>query len=194
MDSFPEIYFPTREQWRAWLSENHDQSNGLWLLFYKKDSGKPSLNYEETLEEALCFGWIDGIIKNLDSQRFVRKFTPRTNLILWSPSNRQRVERLMESGLMTEIGLSKIGDYSKTGNLIWPENSKEPPPLIPLSSEMIDLLKQNPVAFSNFSNLSASNQKKYVLWIMSAKQQETREKRMREAILLLEKNHKNLLK
>jgi uncharacterized protein YdeI (YjbR/CyaY-like superfamily) len=194
MDSFPELYFETRDKWRAWLSENHDKSKGIWLLFYKKESGKPSLTYEETVEEALCFGWIDGIIKNLDEKRYVRKIMPRTNPFKWSATNRKRVERLIESGLMTEIGLSKIGDYSKTGKLIWPEDSIVHPPLVSFTPEMVELLKQNPVAFSNYNKLSASHQKRYILWIMSAKQEDTRKKRMKEAIPLLEKNHKNLLK
>lgn len=194
MISFPEVFFATRVEWRTWLSENHNKSKGVWLIFFKTESGKPTMTYDEAVEEALCFGWIDGIIKNLDEKRYVRKIMPRTNLFKWSQINRKRVERLIESGLMNEIGLLKIGDYSKTGKLIWPEDQNEKPPILSFTPEMIELLKQNPVAFSNFNNLSSSHQKRYILWIMSAKQQETREKRMKEAIPLLEKNHKNLIK
>ena len=73
MESLPEIYFSLREEWRNWLSEYHDKAKGLWLVFYKKEAGKPTLNYEEAVEEALCFGWIDGIIKNLDQEKYARK-------------------------------------------------------------------------------------------------------------------------
>lgn len=194
MFNFPEIFFPSRVEWRAWLSENYSTSKGLWLVFFKKESGKTTMTYDEAVEEALCFGWIDGIIKNLDHERFVRKIMPRTNLFNWSQTNRDRVERLIKSGRMTEIGLSKIGDYSKTGKLVWPEDQLEQPPIISLTLEMIELLRQNPVAYSNYNNLSASHQKRYNLWIMNTKQEETRMKRMKEAIPLLEKNHKNLLK
>ena len=194
MVNFPEIFFPGRLEWRAWLSENYDKSKGVWLLFFKKESEKTTMTYDEAVEEALCFGWIDGIIKNLDHERFVRKIMPRTNLFNWSQTNRERVERLIKSGLMTEIGLSKIGDYSKTGKLGWPEEKMEQPPIISLTPEIIELLRQNPVAYSNYNNLSSSHQKRYNLWIMNARQEETRMKRLKEAIPLLEKNHKNLIK
>jgi uncharacterized protein YdeI (YjbR/CyaY-like superfamily) len=192
--SFPEIYFQTRVEWRAWLTENHNLSKGVWLLFFKKEAGKPCMTYDEAVEEALCFGWIDGIIKNLDEEKYVRKIMPRTNLFNWSPSNRKRVGSLIESGLMTEIGLSKIGDYSKTGKLTWPEDKTEQPNSLSLTPGLIEMLKQNQMAYSNCNNLSSSHQKQYIMWIMSAKQEETRQKRMKEAIPLLEKNHKNLIK
>jgi len=194
MASFPEIFFQSRTEWRVWLLENHCNSNGVWLLFFKKESGKPTMTYNEAVEEALCFGWIDGIIKNLDEERYVRKIMPRINLFNWSSSNRKRVESLIESGLMTEIGLSKIGDYSKTGKLTWPEDKTEQPNLLSLTPGLIEMLKLNQMAYSNYNNLSSSHQNRYILWIMSAKQEETRQKRMKEAIPLLEKNYKNLLK
>jgi uncharacterized protein YdeI (YjbR/CyaY-like superfamily) len=194
MVSFPEIFFPNRVEWRTWLSENHDKSKGVWLLFFKKESGKTTMTYEEAVEEALCFGWIDGTIKNLDQERYVRKIMPRTNFKNWSPSNKKRIEKLVENGKMTEIGLSKIGDYSKTRKVIWSEDRKDRPLLLSFTPEMIEILKQNPVAYSNYKNLAASHQKRYILWVMSAKQEETRQKRMKEAIPLLEKNHKNLIK
>jgi uncharacterized protein YdeI (YjbR/CyaY-like superfamily) len=194
MISIPEVFFPTKIEWRAWLTENHAKSTGVWLLFFKKESEKKTMTYDEAVEEALCFGWIDGIIKKLDEERYVRKIMPRTNLFNWSPTNRERVEKLIESGLMTEIGLSKVGDYSKTGKLIWPENQTDQPPLIPFSPELIEQLKQNPVAYSNYNNLTTSHQNRYIRWIMSAKQEQTRQKRMKDAIPLLEKNHKNLIK
>jgi uncharacterized protein YdeI (YjbR/CyaY-like superfamily) len=194
MISFPEVFFPTRIIWRDWLSENHAKSRGVWLLFFKKESGKQTMTYDEAVEEALCFGWIDGIIKKMDEERYVRKMMPRTNLFNWSQTNRERVERLIESGLMTEIGLLKIGDYFKTGKLIWPENRADQPPLLSFTPELIEHLKQNPVAYSNYVNLSTSHQNRYIRWIMSAKQEQTRQKRMKDAIPLLEKNHKNLIK
>jgi uncharacterized protein YdeI (YjbR/CyaY-like superfamily) len=193
MEQLPAIFIATRQDWRDWLSENHHKSKGVWMVFYNKKSGVQSLTYDDFVEEALCFGWIDGIIKNIDGDRYLRKIMPRTNFSNWSSSNRKRVEKLIEGGFMTEFGLAKIGNYSKTGKLAWPEN-KEQTDFLSLTPGLIDILRQNPVAFSNFNKLSISHQKKYILWIMSAKQEDTRQRRMKEAIPLLEKNHKNLIK
>jgi uncharacterized protein YdeI (YjbR/CyaY-like superfamily) len=194
MISFPEVFFPTRFEWRAWLSENHAKSTGVRLLFFKKESEKKTMTYDEAVEEALCFGWIDGIIKKLDEERYVRKIMPRTNLFNWSPTNRERVEKLIERGLMTEAGLLKIGDYSKTRKLVWPEETEKPTLQLSFSPEFMEILKQNQLAYNNFCNLSPSHQKRYALWVMNAKQEQTRQKRMKDAIPLLEKNHKNLIK
>lgn len=194
MKTIPEIFFSTRKEWREWLAKNHDQSEGVWLVFYNKDSGMPTLSYDDAVEEALCFGWIDGIIKNVDDKKYLRKIMPRTNLNNWSVINRKRVEKMIGQKLMTEAGLQKIGDYSKTGTLVWPEEPEKPSLQLSFSPEILERLKQNPLAYNNFYNLSLSHQKRYVIWIMNAKQEETRRKRLEEAILLLEKNHKNLLK
>jgi uncharacterized protein YdeI (YjbR/CyaY-like superfamily) len=193
MENFPEIFFSLREEWRNWLSENQSRQEGIWLVFYNKESGRPTIKYDDAVEEALCFGWIDGIIKNLDQERYARKFMPRTNFYNWSPTNRKRVEKMIKTGGMTETGLNKIGDYRLTGKLFWPEVRKLPV-LLPFSSDFIEDLKQNPIAFSNYSLMAPSHQKRYAQWVMSAKQDDTRKKRMLEAILLLEKNHKNLIK
>jgi uncharacterized protein YdeI (YjbR/CyaY-like superfamily) len=193
MECLPELYFPIRQEWRKWLSENQSRKEGIWLVFYNKESGKPTLKYDDAVEEALCFGWIDGVIKNLDQEKYERKFMPRTNFYNWSPTNRKRVEKMIKTGWMTETGLNKIGDYATSGKLVWPEE-KARQEFPPLSPDFFEALKQNPVAFSNFNQMMPSHQKRYTQWVMSAKQDETRKKRMQEAILLLEKNFKNLIK
>src|SRR5580704_10191223 len=99
----------SRAQWRAWLAENHDkEKSGVWLVFFKGPKGKASIEYEESVEEALCFGWIDSLIKRIDDQQYCRKYTPRKNDSLWSDSNRKRVEKIIREGRMTEFGLAKI--------------------------------------------------------------------------------------
>jgi uncharacterized protein YdeI (YjbR/CyaY-like superfamily) len=193
MEQLPEIFIATRQHWREWLNANHDKSKGVWMVFYNKKSGFQSLTYDDFVEEALCFGWIDGTIKNIDTDRYVRKIMPRTNFSNWSASNRKRVEKLIEGGFMTEFGLAKIGNYSKTGELAWPEEKKRIVP-IDFSVACRSILQQNSVALFNYINLSSSHQKRYIIWVMSAKQEATQMKRMKEAIPLLEKNHKNLIK
>jgi len=89
------LYVKTAQEWRKWLSHNHDTETEVWLVFFKKETGEPSLQYESSVEEALCFGWIDSIIKKLDDNRYVRKFTPRKNSSKWSELNKKRVARLI---------------------------------------------------------------------------------------------------
>jgi uncharacterized protein YdeI (YjbR/CyaY-like superfamily) len=192
MDNFPEIYFPNRDEWRKWLSDNYDKMRGVWVIFFKKETGKASLDYNEFVEEALCFGWIDGIIKNVDNEKYLRKVMPRTNLTKWSAINCQRFEKLVAEGRMTEAGMQKADNYAGTGKLVCQKEEI----ILPTSFSKVcwDLLQQNSVALSNYNKLSESNKKRYTVWVMSAKQESTQLKRMNEAVRLLEINHKNLLK
>lgn len=193
MEKLPEIVISTRNEWREWLTENHSLSSGVWIVFYKKETGIPTLDYNEFVEEALCFGWIDSIIKNIDEKKYLRKVKPRTNSFKWSPSNRERVERLLKEGKMTKAGMDKIGDYPETGKLLWPDENKMIAPT-GFSPHCMELLRQNNVAFTNYMNMPLSSRKRYTLWVMSAKQEKTQLNRMAEAVKLLEINHKNLMK
>jgi uncharacterized protein YdeI (YjbR/CyaY-like superfamily) len=103
-----ELYVANRDDWRAWLKENHDARKEVWLIYYKKQTGKPSISYDDSVEEALCFGWVDSIIKKIDDEKFARKFTPRTGKSTWSEANKKRVEKMIREGKMTETGLAKI--------------------------------------------------------------------------------------
>ena len=98
----------SRKQWREWLAKNHAVTAEVWLVFYKKHTGRPCLSYDEAVEEALCFGWIDSLVKRLGEDRYARKFTPRVDSSKWSAANLERMKRLVESGRMTEIGLAKF--------------------------------------------------------------------------------------
>src|SRR5579862_7863033 len=102
-----------RETWRAWLAANHSSEKEVWVVFPKKRTGQPCMSYEDSVEEALCHGWIDSIIRRIDDNSYARKFTPRTNHQNWSESNRRRVARLIAEGRMTDIGLAKVS-YSKS--------------------------------------------------------------------------------
>ncbi len=98
----------TREEWREWLSQHHDTYREIWLIYYKKSSGKTGISYEESVEEALCFGWIDGAIKGIDQERYAGRFTPRRAKSPWSDSNLERVARLLRDGRMTEAGIKVL--------------------------------------------------------------------------------------
>lgn len=191
MDQVAELYFATHAEWRKWLSINHNLLLPVWLVFYKKETGVPTLSYDDAVEQALCYGWIDGTIKNIDSKKYKRKFYPRKNFYNWSPSNRKRVEKLINNKEMTEFGLAKIGEYASTHQLIWPQLNDNSRPQLP--DKLIQLLKTDELAYSNFMNLAPSHQKRYILWVMQAKREETRIKRMNAAIKLLRLNTKNPL-
>lgn len=174
-----------RERWRAWLAENHASEREVWVVFPKKQTGERCMSYEESVEEALCHGWIDSIIKRIDERSYARKFTPRTDHQNWSELNRRRVAKLMQEGRMTEIGLAKIG-YSNPE--LQPRKSKPKAQAVPTFVEQA--LRKNKQAWENFMRLAPSHQRNYVLWISSAKREETRAKRVQGAIRLLIENQK----
>ena len=104
----------SRSAWRSWLQKNHTDVEEVWVVFYKKGTGHPTISYNDAVEEALCFGWIDGIKKRVDSARYMHRFTPRKLNSTWSKSNKERVARLIEAGLMTPAG-QRLIDHAKQG-------------------------------------------------------------------------------
>lgn len=102
------LYVKNRSEWRKWLSENHDKEKEIWLINYRKDSGKVSIPYNDAVEEALCFGWIDSAEKGIDSERSAQRFTPRKPKSQWSQTNKERVRRLIKDGKMIPAGLAVL--------------------------------------------------------------------------------------
>jgi uncharacterized protein YdeI (YjbR/CyaY-like superfamily) len=177
-----------RNDWRKWLEKNHATQKEIWLLCFKKETGKPQVSYDEAVEEALCFGWIDSTIQNIDSEKYVRKFTPRKKGSQWSALNKKRAAAMIRAGKMTEAGLGVLNftdaedDYGRS-----PERAKNnlvPPPFLERR------LKQNQKAWEYFQSLAPSYRRNYIGWITAAKTEETRERRIAEAITLLARNEK----
>jgi uncharacterized protein YdeI (YjbR/CyaY-like superfamily) len=187
MKTANELYVINRDEWREWLIRNHDTKKEVWLIYYKKHAGKASIPYADSVEEALCFGWIDSIIKRIDDEKFVRKFTPRNAASRWSEANRERARKMIKEGKMTEAGLAKIEEAKKNGE--WFK-------IAPIRKELaippyiIETLAKNKKAIYNFNNLAKSYKRQYIGWITSAKRKENRRKRLAEVIKLLEKNEK----
>lgn len=171
---FEQVYAPDREGWRAWLATNHAMSPGVWLIYYKKESGKPSVSYDEAVEEALCFGWIDSLVNKLDAERYIQLFTPRKPKSTWSKLNKQRVERLIAEGRMTEHGLATIGIARANG--MWTALDEIEELIIP--PDLRAALQAAPPAEANFEAFSASVKKGILAWIGSAKRAETRAARI----------------
>jgi uncharacterized protein YdeI (YjbR/CyaY-like superfamily) len=163
-------------QWRTWLGRHQASSPGVWLVFYKDHTGVKSVSYEDSVCEALCFGWIDSLIKRLDDDRYARKFTPRQPASQWSDINRKRWADLKAAGLLTAAGLAA----APTGDRY------APPQAIPdLPSYIAKALKANPKAWGFFQVLAPTYRRHFVGWIHTAKRPQTRAKRIRESIALL---------
>ena len=181
-----------RAEWRAWLAENHDKETEIWLVYYKKGTGGASIDYENSVEEALCYGWVDSIIKKIDETKYARKFTPRIDDSKWSPSNKKRVKKLMKEGLLTEQGLQKIEAAKRSGH--WDDPSQKPELRFGMHPEFAKALNDIKKAKETFDKLAPTYQKQYIGWIEVAKRPETRQKRIEESIRLLAEGKKLGLK
>ncbi len=168
----------TLEQWRAWLADHHDSESEVWLVFHKRHTGQPSIAYEDAVDEALCFGWVDSLIKRLDAARYARKFTPRRPDSKWSAVNRRRYARLVASGRLTPAGVDRAPANRRSEAS--PSSSRAGVPRY-----IQDALRKRPTAWSHFESLAPSYQRRYILWIDTAKQQDTKAPRLQEAIRLL---------
>jgi uncharacterized protein YdeI (YjbR/CyaY-like superfamily) len=166
----------TREQWRRWLAKHHASSPGIWLVRHKPHTGVKSMPYDDVVCEALCFGWIDSLIKRLDDNRYAIKVTPRKPTSKWSDLNRKRWNELAAAGRLAAPGLSA----APTGNRYAPH-----PPIPKLPAYVAKALKTNLQAWQTFQALAPTYRRDFVVWIHTAKRPETRESRIRESIALL---------
>ncbi len=173
-----------RGAWRSWLQANSSSSRGIWLVFRKMAAGGPGLSYGEALDEALCFGWIDGLIKRLDEDRYARRFMPRRPGSSWSEVNKARAGKLVEAGAMTAAGKAAIDEAVASGE--WALVRRRPDvPTAEMPSELTDALASSSAASEFFDSLPASCRRSYVLWIASAKKPGTRKRRAQEAAGML---------
>ena len=181
-------YYPVnRREWRRWLAKNHSSQKEIWLIYYKKHTGKPSVRYADAVEEALCYGWIDSTVKSIDEEKYCQKYTPRNNKSNWSEPNKKRVSTLLKNGKMTKYGLAKINAAKENG--CWTKtnlSAKE----IDIPKEFKTALEANPSAYNFYKSLAPSYKKNYINWIGSAKKKETKLRRTKKAIELLENNQK----
>jgi uncharacterized protein YdeI (YjbR/CyaY-like superfamily) len=167
-------------QWRRWLADHHDSESEVWLVFHKVHTGVASIDYKAALDEALCFGWVDSLVKRLDDQRYARKFTPRRADSRWSTVNRTRYAALEASGRLTPAGI----DRAPTDRGYDPS-----PPRFRMPSKVPayiqEALRKHPVALGHFEALAPAQRRRYLAWIESAKRDATKARRLAEAIRLL---------
>lgn len=188
--NFETLEVKDAKDWLSWLKKNHLKSQGVWLVFHRKGSNYPSPTYEEALDWALAYGWIDSLIKKIDDTRYTRKFTPRKPWSIWSTSNINRVKRLEQESKMTRWGLEAFA--KRTSEKSQSERFSVGDFKIP--EDLEKALRANPRAWSNFERFTPSYRKRYLMWISNAKKSETRRQRIAEAVNLISRNMKALLK
>ncbi len=181
------LLFHNRNDWRKWLEKNHMIQKEVWLLHYKKQSGKLYLNHFEAVQKALCFGWIDSKLKKIDEERFILKYSPRKPRSVWSKINKDNAEKMILSGKMTQAGLEKIEEAKRQGlwDSAYTNKVKERIP-----SDLKQALQADGKAWENFEGFANSYRNMYCGWVRSAKTAITRNKRISEVVKRSRQNKK----
>lgn len=175
------LYVQNRQEWRSWLQKHCADAPEVWLLYYKKSTGKPRIPQEDAIEEALCFGWIDGKIKKLNAASFAQRFTPRDAKSRWSALNVQRAKKLIKEGKMTACGQEAFGTHSAR---------KTPALPTELPAELEQKFMRQPQAWENYNRFPPSYQRITAGWVASAKREETRLKRLDQLIASAAENRR----
>lgn len=182
--SAPErVYAANREEWREWLSENHAASSRIHLVYFKVGSGRPSVTYDEAVEEALCFGWIDSRVNSIDGESYMQLYTPRRPGSIWSKLNKERVAKVIAEGRMTPAGLAKIEAAKKDGSWAFLDAIDA----LDIPSDLAEALGAAPAGSAgspraSFDAYSESIRKRLLYWLATAKRTATREKRIRTIV------------
>lgn len=178
------IHPKSRAEWRKWLEKNHTRKEGIWLISYKKATGKLRVDYAESVEEALCFGWIDSKGNKLDEERTMLWFAPRKLRTGWSKLNKDRVAKLLKAGLMAPAGLAKVKAAKKDGS--W--SALDAVEALEMPSDLAEALSKNETARGYFEAFPKSAKRAILQWISSARRSETRAKRIEETVTKAELN------
>jgi len=182
------VFFATQQDFRKWLEENHKTETELLVGYYKIGTGKPSITWSQSVDEALCFGWIDGIRNSIDTESYCNRFTPRRKTSIWSAVNIAKVEDLIKKGLMQKAGLDAYALRKDSKSKIYSFESEQKE----LSIDFVNQFKVNVVAWNYFNTLSPSYKKTVIHWILSAKKEETQKMRLEKLIKACE-IHKRVL-
>jgi uncharacterized protein YdeI (YjbR/CyaY-like superfamily) len=180
----PVVPARTRAAWRRWLEKNHASGSAVWVPCRKQGSAAPALTYDQVVEEALCFGWIDSTVNRLDPDRFLILIAPRKPKSVWAASNKRRVEALIAAGRMAPPGLEKIKAAQADGS--W--NALDAVDALEMPPDLRQALSRHPAARANFEGFSPSARKMILFWISTARRPETRARRIAETALLAAQN------
>jgi uncharacterized protein YdeI (YjbR/CyaY-like superfamily) len=186
-NEMPVLSFASSEEWSKWMEENHAKSNGVWLRFFKKDSGEKTVTYSEALEEALCYGWIDGQVNKFDDQSYIQRFTPRRPKSIWSKRNTEKAERLIREGKMKKAGMEQVELAKADGR--W-QQAYDSSTNMKLPEDFLQELSKNKKAKTFFEGLNKTNQYAIAWRLQTAKKPETREKRLKEILAMMREGKK----
>ncbi len=187
MEKKIETFYPkSREEWREWLLNNHEKKQSVWLIYYKKKSNAPSVNYTDAVDEALCFGWIDSKSKSLDEERYMQFFCRRKANSVWSKVNKEKVAQLISKGLMHKAGYEMVETAQKNGSWIILDEVEA----LIIPEDLDKAFQKRPNAKQYFLGLSRSDKRNILQWLVLAKRQETRHKRITEIVELAEQSQK----
>lgn len=187
----PRPHLTPRNQfaWRRWLEANHAAVPAIWVVFYKKPAqrpGRPTLTYGQAVEQAICFGWIDGLKRRINEERYAHRFTPRKPDSRWSESNRERLARMRSQGLMTRPGEVAVEASIRSG--AWEKRARAAPVEAPV--ELLAAIGVDPDARAGWMTLTRAQQRRYEVWVGMAKRDETRARRLTESLALLRRGEK----
>ncbi|UCC11496.1 MAG: YdeI/OmpD-associated family protein [candidate division WOR-3 bacterium] len=186
-----QVYMKSRAAWRAWLNKNHKKKKEVWLVYYKKHTRKPTVAYNDAVEEALCFGWIDSIVRTVDNERYMQKYTPRRPDSVWSQINIRRARKMIKQGLMTGSGLALFNAVKKRGRIA--PRARDIKTRLAVPVDLKEALKKKKKAYDNFMNFAPSYKAMYIYWINDAKKPETRARRILRVVGFAEANKKSVM-
>jgi uncharacterized protein YdeI (YjbR/CyaY-like superfamily) len=183
------LHITTREDWRRWLKAHHRSEDGVWLVYYKRHTGKPRIEYEDALDEALCFGWIDAMVRRIDDERYAQKWTPRRPGTTWSQVNLTKARRLIRQRRMTKAGREALGSALEAG-----PTSRTPSGDLSVPRDLERALRAHATARRFFDGLAPSYRRRYLGWLNDAKTDVTRRKRIAELVDLCARGVKSAMK
>ena len=175
------IFFESHNEFRSWLEEHHDTAEELWVGYYKADAERSGIGYGESVEEALCFGWIDGLVKGIDDETYTRRFTPRSPDSKWSKANKERVEAMTEAGKMTPAGMELVEAAKESGEWAGAYRLADDHEI---PAELEAVLRENETAWENFQNFSNTDQYAFIAAVEEAKTDKTKQKRIERTVEL----------
>jgi uncharacterized protein YdeI (YjbR/CyaY-like superfamily) len=181
------LQFSSQKDFETWLAKNHDLSDGIWIRIFKKASGVQSITYAQALDEALCYGWIDGQVKSFDETSYLQKFTPRRKRSNWSKRNTEHIARLTKLGKMKPSGLLEVEKAKKDGR--W-ENAYASPKNMTMPEDFLTEIKKHNKAEEFFQTLNKSNKFAIAYMLQDAKKPETRERRLKKFIEMMKREEK----
>ena len=183
---FKTLYLTNRKDWRNWLENNHNKEKLIWLIYYKKHTARKRIAYDDAVEEAICFGWIDSTIRRIDEETYMQKYMPRKKNSKWSEINKKRAKKMIADEQMTEFGMQKINEAKQNGNWGNAYGSKEKQEV---PEDLLKALSKNKVSLGNFLDFAPSYKNSYIYWINDAKKEETR---IRRILKVVERASENL--